>query len=387
MKVLVISHKYPPAIGGMENHCFQLVKALEQASDVDEVHKIILGENESRVSFFWNLKSRVKQMLSDHPDIDVIYLNDGLMAAVSSFLFKITEIPVVATFHGLDVVFPSAYFQQKVIPRLHQLSAVIAVSEATRQECIYRGFTADQVITIPNGVDHELARFDFDTDIRQKVGERLGVDLRNKKVLVTLGRPVQRKGFSWFAEQVMPKLADDVIFLMIGPRSEKKSLLTRVLGLLPIRTKKLIELFLGHPSDEWKLRELSRGNDRIFELGKLPFSEVLSLLHASDLFVMPNIRVDGDAEGFGLVALEAAICQTTVIASGIEGITEAIHHGQNGILVNSADVDAWVETINAQLSDPEKNRSFGQRAKEYTIQSFGWERMTRGYIEFFKTKK
>lgn len=34
---------------------------------------------------------------------------------------------------------------------------------------------------------------------------------------------------------------------------------------------------------------------------------IQTLLHA-DLFVMPNVPVEGDMEGFGLVALEASSC-------------------------------------------------------------------------------
>jgi hypothetical protein len=49
---------------------------------------------------------------------------------------------------------------------------------------------------------------------------------------------------------------------------------------------------------------------------------------------MPNIRVPGDAEGFGLVALEAVVCGTAVLAADLEGITEAIQHGKNGLLVD-----------------------------------------------------
>ena len=42
---------------------------------------------------------------------------------------------------------------------------------------------------------------------------------------------------------------------------------------------------------------------------------------------MPNIRIYGDAEGFGLVALEAVMNGTVALVAGIEGITEAIRNG------------------------------------------------------------
>lgn len=387
MNVLVISHKYPPSIGGMEKHCFELVKALEQSNKVGKVYKIILAEHESRISFFWRLKSRVKNVLDANTDIDVIYLNDGLMTAFSLFLLKITDIPVVATIHGLDIVFPWEYFQNRIVPKMRNLNGVIAVSDATRKACIDKGFDGQKLITIANGVDHDLADTQFQEDILIKVGKRIGVELRNKKIIITLGRPVKRKGFSWFVKYVMPRLDDDIIFLMVGPRSEFKSFWVRILERVPHKIRSLIELFLGLPSDEWLLRDLTKHSDNVFELGKLPFFEVLSLLHYSDLFVMPNIHVDGDAEGFGLVALEAAICETTVIASGIEGITQAIHDGKNGILLESRNIDAWTEAINRQLSDKVSNGRFARSAKEYTLNTFGWRQMTDEYIRYFERIK
>ena len=39
------------------------------------------------------------------------------------------------------------------------------------------------------------------------------------------------------------------------------------------------------------------------------------VLNASDIFIMPNIKVDGDIEGFGIVMLEAGSVGLPVIAS------------------------------------------------------------------------
>jgi len=132
MKILVISHKFPPSIGGMERHCFQLVQALEASPSVDQVLKIIIEENEGKINFFRKIKKRYKAVIKEHPDIDLIYLNDGLMVAFCLWLVK-GDIPCVDTMHGLDLVFPSSYYQKKIVPQMHALAGVIAVSEATRQ--------------------------------------------------------------------------------------------------------------------------------------------------------------------------------------------------------------------------------------------------------------
>ena len=367
----------------MERHCFQLVEHLKLSSDVKEVNKIILGKNESKVHFFRKLKSRVNHFIDNNRDIDLIYLNDGLMVAFCVWLLD-QKIPVVATMHGLDLVFPSNYYQRKIVPKMHQLSGVIAVSEATRQACIDRGFNPEKVISIPNGVDHYIATHQHDKNILEKIESQFNLNLKNKKILITLGRPVKRKGFVWFIENVMDHLPDDIVFLMVGPRSKTKSIAVRIAELFPEKTRHLLEVAFSISTEEWRLKQLVNARKNVVEVGKLPFNDVLSLLNISDAFVMPNIQVYGDAEGFGLVALEAALSETTVIASGIEGITDAIHDKKNGFLVPSGKKEAWIKKISEQINYVQSNKEFAQRAKDYTLKNFGWEKMTKGYLEYFK---
>ncbi|MDR1601380.1 MAG: glycosyltransferase [Tannerella sp.] len=55
-----------------------------------------------------------------------------------------------------------------------------------------------------------------------------------------------------------------------------------------------------------------------------------------DAFLMPNIPVEGDMEGFGLVCLEASACGTLVFAADIDGIPDAVRNGKNGFLLPPA---------------------------------------------------
>jgi glycosyltransferase involved in cell wall biosynthesis len=50
---------------------------------------------------------------------------------------------------------------------------------------------------------------------------------------------------------------------------------------------------------------------------------------------MPNIPVSGDMEGFGLTALEASASGSLVVASDLEGISDAIRDGKNGFLITA----------------------------------------------------
>jgi phosphatidylinositol alpha-1,6-mannosyltransferase len=383
MELLLISHKYPPAIGGMEKQSFELIKRM---SIKCVVHTIVYDlRKENRLTFFLKLKGRIKAMLKENPKIDLIHLNDGLLAAFTRWLPEYVDIPVVTTFHGLDVVFPLEYYQKSIIPSYTKLASCIAVSESIKNELLKRGLSPEKVYTIKNGVDHEVASPPLKPSFRIQLEKQIGISTSDKKILVTMGRPVKRKGFSWFLKSVFPHLAEDVIFLMIGPYNNNP-VRSRLFSLLPKRIKSKLELFFGLASDHKFLQlELQKPiyQNRVFHLGKLPFEEVKQTLSIADLFVMPNIPRTGDAEGFGLVALESVLRGTPVLASNLEGITDAIHNGKNGWLVKPGDKEEWIFKIYELLSDKIKLQQFSDQAERYTKDNFDWNKMVDEYIGLF----
>ena len=145
-----------------------------------------------------------------------------------------------------------------------------------------------------------------------------------------------------------------------------------------------LRLFLGAPTDEAELDELLETTPGVYHLGRVSFEDLMSLYSLADLFVMPNIPVEGDQEGFGLVALEASVRGTWVVASGIEGITEAVIEGANGTLLPPEDPDRWVAKIRELLSMPQQELAeWGRRGQSYTTDHFSWGRMVDGYKAVF----
>jgi phosphatidylinositol alpha-1,6-mannosyltransferase len=222
---------------------------------------------------------------------------------------------------------------------------------------------------------------------RARLGERLGVSLEGKQIIVHIGRAVRRKGLSWFLECVLPRLGEDVVFLMIGPRDPAVARTTERLRWLPSGLAQQIVQTLALPVDEPEItRALARADlrGRAFELGALPFADMMQTLLAADLFVMPNVAVPGDAEGFGLVALEASMCGLPVVVAGMEGITDAILDGGNGFHVPPGDADAWVARLGDLLADPAELARLGQRGRAFTRESYSWDRMADGYRAVFR---
>ena len=98
---------------------------------------------------------------------------------------------------------------------------------------------------------------------------------------------------------------------------------------------------------------------------------------------MPNIPVNGDMEGFGIVLLEAASCGTSIVASNIEGIKDAIKDGKNGFLIEVYNVGRFVKIINRLLDNNEKKEKNGTIIREFTLQNYEWKKIAEKYVNCF----
>lgn len=325
-------------------------------------------------------------MVNLHPDIEIIHFNDGLIASVSLLHSGYTHIKRVVTVHGLDVVFPLWIYQRLVVPKFNSFDHIIAVSQATARALRERKIHPEKISVINNGIDHGL---NGETTDDQWTNFKSKYSLPNEtKVLLMLGRAVKRKGFSWFISQVLPLLSPNIFVVIAGPFAQKPTKTDRQLRLLPRWLANLYMLFMGYPSDQQDLRTLLRSpgmRQRAVHLGKLPIEDLKILLSSASIFLMPNIHVTGDMEGFGLVCLEASIAGSTVLASDIEGIADAIIDKKNGHLVPSADPGAWKRKIEDILQDD--NTGFHDRTqfRKYTIENYSWLKMTAQYASVFET--
>jgi len=368
IEILFISHKYPPAIGGMEKQSFELIN---NAALYLKVHTLVYDNEESILTFFLRLNQRILSKIKDNPGIRLLHFNDGLIAALASFHKGYDHLKKVVTLHGLDIVFPFPYFQRKVIPRFNTFDQVIAVSQATAEAAQSRGIDSSRISVIPNGVDPVASISVHEDD-------------KFPPYFITLGRPVKRKGLSWLMQQVIPALQGDFKLLMVGPFDQRPTLKERVLNLLPAKLYNLSTLFLGYPTDQQEMRRLLKAYpEKIQHLGKVPFAQLKHLLANAQAFLMPNIHVPGDMEGFGLVCLEASSAGTVVVASELEGITSAITHNHNGLLLNSQDTNAWIRQLQSILDNPDHYQNLGQQFKNNTSADFSWDIMARSYCHTF----
>ncbi|QNL49464.1 glycosyltransferase family 4 protein [Olivibacter sp. SDN3] len=351
------------------------------------VYELVYKGVGSRLNFFLGLRREIKNILHRHPNIKIIHFNDAMIACFYSVCGKKFPVKHTVTLHGLDVVFPSWIYRKFIFPQLNSFDLLLPVSKATAAEARLLGINKDKIHVVHNGVDESIAQYKFSLSFHDDFYRRYHIDLKGKHLLIALGRPVKRKGFSWFIEHVMPLLNKDYLLLFIGPFHSRPTPYEKWTRFIPEFLKRKLDLFLGAPSDEAKLRKLLALppiRKRAKHLGRLPLDEILNLLHHATAFIMPNIAIAGDMEGFGLVCLEAALCGTTVLASNIGGIPDAIVDGKNGYLLPHSDAAIWAERLN-NLMQQELPIEHSTAFKHYTLENYSWEKMVNGYYSVFTT--
>jgi len=290
---------------------------------------------------------------------------------------------VVGTVHGLDVILPIKRYQDIVSRALGRLDKVICVSGATARQVEIRGVPEEKIEIIPNSaepVEHPPEKNDL---VLEKIRNKTGIDLRGKKVLFSLGRPLRRKGFDCFIKKIFVNLPDDFVYLVAGPPQKEPLWLKTTSPFIKDETRRLLLIASGCDSVSDELEKLS-AMPRVHYL-KTVSEELRELLFAgADLFIMPNRTVPGDMEGFGIVALEAAARGVPVVATGIEGIPDAVVHGRNGFCVDENDDAGMIEAILNLTGDPEKLKEVGERARIFSQDNFAPEKIYSRYEKLFE---
>ena len=151
---------------------------------------------------------------------------------------------------------------------------------------------------------------------------------------------------------------------------------------LSVRWPDLEVVVAGEGPAREELEARARGGrlaGRVSFPGWIAPDAVPTLLAGATVVPVPSIH-----EGFGLVALEAALAARPVVASRVEGIPEVVVDGETGILVPPGDPDALATALGALIADPARGRALGVRARALAIERFGVERCVDGYVEVYE---
>lgn len=349
MKILFISRAYPPIVGGIENQNYELGKWLGKIADV----KIVANKFGKKFLPFF-IPYAIFYTLFNLRKYDVLLLGDGVLSVVGmKAKFFYPKKPVACIVHGLDLTYKNKFYQDFWVKWfLPKMDKLIAVGNETIKIAVEKGIPKHKLAFVPNGVDTEKnLRVCSRSDLEKIVGE----NVEGKKIILTSGRLARRKGVAWFVEHVMPKLSENVLYIIAGSGTDKNNI-QKVISENNLKNRVRM---LGHVSDE--TRNI--------------------LFNSCDLFIQPNIKIEGDMEGFGISVIEAAACRLPVVASELEGLKDAIQHEQNGFLIEPHNSTAYSEKIKELLENDAERKAFGEKARQFVIENFSWEIIAKKYLE------
>ncbi len=357
MKILFVTRKFPPVIGGMENVASKLYDELSARTDVRLIASRSKAGGKSIGLPFVYLSLFIRAFRAGKKlNPDIIYVQDGVLAPLGRMLRFCLRRPVVVTIHGTEVVYGNRLYKKLVLPSLGKMDQAVVISDGTAEKTrlVLPKLPITKVIW---GSDDDFFIDQPKADLKALLSQEINLDLKGKAVLYHSGRLIERKGAFWFVDNVMPELVKVLpeAILLIGGGGEDAEAIADV-----IEQKSL--------ESNVKLLGYVRG-----ELRNL-------LYNSADMFVMPNIPGYG-FEGFGMVAVEASSCGTPVVASRFEGITDAVIEGKTGWFAETKNVDSYIARIESEIKHPTLKRDGVRRA---TIQKYNWKATTEGYLRVFK---
>jgi glycosyltransferase involved in cell wall biosynthesis len=221
------------------------------------------------------------------------------------------------------------------------LDLYITVSEKDRQMLLGSGIPEDAIELIYNTIDLDVSSIPSDADsLRKQFG------LPPQSIVCTgIGRLVPQKGFDILIES-FTKIASqipDLYCLIIGEGDDKEKLSSQ------IRAAGL--------------------ETRIRLLGYQDRPKVMSILKASDIFVMPSRY-----EGTPIALLEAAALARPILAACAGGIPELVTHEQHAFLVPTHDPEALAQGFLRLALDREYAERLGQNAQRQVRERFNPEK-------------
>ena len=291
--------------------------------------------------------------------IDLVHahwiLPNGFVAARAT---AAAGIPCVATLHGSDVFMAerNGLFRSLARRALRGAAHVTSCSAELRDRLLSLGGEehAGKVLLVANGTDVEPPPADAIAELARRF------DLSGRLV-VAVGRLVYKKGFRYLLPAAPRILAEHpTARIVIGGGGDIEAQLRA----------QAAELGLG---------------DRLVFTGGLSHPEVLALIAAAEVFVMPSIRdPKGNVDGLPIVVLEAMAGARPVVASDVSGMPLAIEGGVSGLLVEEKDPEALAGAVNHVLADSDLAQRLGEAARQRVADELNWDAVAETHHRLYE---
>ena len=364
MKILQVLPYFSPRMGGP----VQIVNNLSNTL-VDRGHDVVLlttdyylwesevTELDYRVIIFKNWFSRMNFYLSpgmfawqmkNIRSFDVIHLHDyrTFQNIFTSYLSRKFKIPYIISPHG-SILYNNKY---QFLKRIYDLvfgkyilsgaEVIIGNSPREYQQIRSKGICDDKINLLYNGID--ITEFE---DYGQVGGfkKMIGVGDDTKMVLC-LGRIISYKGFDLVIKAFshVVKKYPECILVIVGQDE-------------------------GYMGDLKKIVEEFNLSGKVYFPGPLYGEEKIAAYQAADVFVHSSM-----IESFGLVVIEALMCDSPVIVADSVGVCDLILEYNAGVVVPFGDVKVLANAINERLNDLEGNEYMVKNGQKMSRDLLNW---------------
>lgn len=176
------------------------------------------------------------------------------------------------------------------------------------------------------------------------------------------------------------RLTDRLLF--VGRLNAQKGI-ARLIEALGSMTRRFELDIVGHGPDQSELQAQAERlgiSDRLHWQGVVPQTQLPDLYRRATALVIPSI-----GEGLGLVAAEAQLCETPVVAFASGGILDTVIDGETGLLVPPGDTLALASTIDLLLGDAGLQRRLAAAGRARAMALFSPESAARRYAELYRS--
>lgn len=170
--------------------------------------------------------------------------------------------------------------------------------------------------------------------------------------------------------------------LYVGRLTDQKGVEHLLHALSSMKTPSASLDIVGDGPNRESLKQLAQQlgiTSRIRWHGQLSQSELPPLYQRAAAVVIPSID-----EGLGLVAVEALLCETPVVAFDSGGLRDVIQHEKTGLLVKPGDRAALANALDDLLARDGRGSQLGRAGRLYALSAFAPESAARRYAEIYR---
>jgi len=290
-------------------------------------------------------------------DIDLVHTHRYKDNVLGTIAAKLARVPhVIRTVHGLREPMTgwnglkfSLYEMLDTAALRCFADLVVAVSKRMADTLRAAGFRPALVTHIHNGIDLRSAAA---TRRPEEVRRELGIDPR-ALLIGTAGRlsPVKGHAALLQAARLILRHHPGAKFLVVG----------------------------GGPLEAELLASAARLQVDGACLFPGPRTDVLDLMSAMDIFVLPSL-----SEGIPMALLEAMALGKPVVATAVGGVPEVVRHGVSGLLVEPGDERALADACLDLARDRAWAARLGAGARRAVEEEFSHERSGQAIVEVYR---